>query len=132
MPFVSIRIAREGNGALKVLDRRLAESVITSPVRTSASGPPTAASGETWRTIVPAAVPDIRPSQIDVQADTATVRATLARRITPRVGSPVANEAALRPPSPKWQAAAANLAASLDSGSSSSSPVSSVMSSRSA
>ena len=36
---------------------------------------------------------DIRPSQIDVQADTATVRATLARRITPRVGSPVANEA---------------------------------------
>jgi serine/threonine-protein kinase len=37
---------------------------------------------------------DIQPSQIDVQADTATVRATLARRITPRVGSPVANEAA--------------------------------------
>jgi serine/threonine-protein kinase len=36
---------------------------------------------------------DIRPSQIDVQADNATVRATLARRITPRVGSPVANEA---------------------------------------
>jgi ketosteroid isomerase-like protein len=37
---------------------------------------------------------DIRPSQIDVQADTATVRATLARRITPRVGNPVASEAA--------------------------------------
>ena len=37
---------------------------------------------------------DIRPSQIDVQADAATVRATLTRRITPRVGSPVASEAA--------------------------------------
>jgi ketosteroid isomerase-like protein len=37
---------------------------------------------------------EIRPSQIDVQADTATVRATLARRITPRVGSPVASEVA--------------------------------------
>jgi eukaryotic-like serine/threonine-protein kinase len=37
---------------------------------------------------------DIRASQIDVQADAATVRATLARRITPRVGSPVASEAA--------------------------------------
>jgi eukaryotic-like serine/threonine-protein kinase len=37
---------------------------------------------------------DIRTSQIDVQADTATVRATLARRITPRVGNPVANEVA--------------------------------------
>ncbi len=37
---------------------------------------------------------DIRPSQLDVQGDAATVRATLARRITPRVGSPVANEAA--------------------------------------
>jgi eukaryotic-like serine/threonine-protein kinase len=36
---------------------------------------------------------DIRPSQIDVRADTATVRATLARRITPRVGNPVASEA---------------------------------------
>jgi len=37
---------------------------------------------------------DIRPSQIDVQGDAATVRATLTRRITPRVGSPVASEAA--------------------------------------
>jgi serine/threonine-protein kinase len=37
---------------------------------------------------------DIRTPQIDVQADTATVRATLARRITPRVGSPVVNEVA--------------------------------------
>jgi hypothetical protein len=37
---------------------------------------------------------DIRNPQIDVQADTATVRATLVRRMTPRVGSPVANEVA--------------------------------------
>jgi serine/threonine-protein kinase len=35
---------------------------------------------------------DFRNPQIDVQGDTATVRATLVRRITPRVGSPVANE----------------------------------------
>jgi serine/threonine protein kinase/ketosteroid isomerase-like protein len=35
---------------------------------------------------------DIRNPQIDVQGDAAVVRATLARRITPRVGSPFANE----------------------------------------
>ena len=34
-----------------------------SPVRTRASGPPAAASGETCRTTVPYAVPLIRPSQ---------------------------------------------------------------------
>jgi serine/threonine-protein kinase len=37
---------------------------------------------------------DFRNPQIDVQADTATVRATLVRRVTPRVGNPVTNEAA--------------------------------------
>jgi ketosteroid isomerase-like protein len=37
---------------------------------------------------------EIRSPQIAVQADTATVRATLARRITPKVGSPVVNEVA--------------------------------------
>jgi eukaryotic-like serine/threonine-protein kinase len=35
---------------------------------------------------------DIRNPQIDVQGDTAVARATLARRITTRVGSPFANE----------------------------------------
>ena len=35
-----------------------------SPVRTLASGPPTAASGVTCRTTVPYAVPLIRPSQM--------------------------------------------------------------------
>ena len=37
--------------------------MITSPVRTSASGPPAAASGATCSTTVPYAVPLIRPSQ---------------------------------------------------------------------
>jgi serine/threonine-protein kinase len=35
---------------------------------------------------------DIRNPQIEVQAETAVVRATLARRITPRVGNPLINE----------------------------------------
>jgi eukaryotic-like serine/threonine-protein kinase len=35
---------------------------------------------------------DVRNPQIEVQGDAAVVRATLTRRITPRVGSPVANE----------------------------------------
>jgi ketosteroid isomerase-like protein len=35
---------------------------------------------------------EIRNPQIDVQGDAATVRATLARRMVPRVGGPVANE----------------------------------------
>ena len=35
---------------------------------------------------------EIRNPQIDVQSDTATVRAEVARRMTPRVGNPVANE----------------------------------------
>ncbi len=38
-------------------------STIVSPVRTSARGPPTAASGVTWSTIVPKAVPDMRASE---------------------------------------------------------------------
>jgi len=35
---------------------------------------------------------NIRNPQIDVQGDAAVVRATLTRRIAPRVGNPVANE----------------------------------------
>ena len=35
---------------------------------------------------------EIRNPQIDVQGDTAVVRAAVARRMTPRVGSPVTNE----------------------------------------
>jgi hypothetical protein len=35
---------------------------------------------------------DIRNPQIDVQGDTAVVRAAVARRMTPRVGNPVTNE----------------------------------------
>jgi ketosteroid isomerase-like protein len=35
---------------------------------------------------------DIRNPQIDVQGDIAVVRAAVARRMTPRVGNPVANE----------------------------------------
>jgi ketosteroid isomerase-like protein len=35
---------------------------------------------------------EIRNPQIDVQGDTAVVHAAVARRMTPRVGSPVVNE----------------------------------------
>src|SRR3954451_22036007 len=45
--------------------RRLAtSSSIGSPSRTRARGPPIALSGDTWRTIVPKAVPLIRPSEM--------------------------------------------------------------------
>ncbi|CAB4820451.1 unannotated protein [freshwater metagenome] len=50
---------------ISILSVRAATSrTIMSPVCTTASGPPAAASGATWRTTVPYAVPLIRPSQI--------------------------------------------------------------------
>ena len=56
------RSAISASGTLSWMRFRSTSSVIVSPSRTAASGPPAALSGETCRTTVPNAPPDIRES----------------------------------------------------------------------
>ena len=74
-----------------------------SPVRTSASGPPAAASGATCRTTVPYAVPLIRPSQIRTMSRTPCCeqlgRQRHVRRPRACPGSPSARSRAAPAPS---------------------------------
>jgi germacradienol/geosmin synthase len=58
------RRSSSSSGTSSVSARAGTSRVIQSPVRTSARGPPAAASGATCSTTVPYAVPDMRPSQI--------------------------------------------------------------------
>src|SRR5271166_3313603 len=58
-----------------------------SPLRTSASGPPIAASGAVWRTTAPYAVPLIRPSEMRTMSLTPRSRSFLGSGIFPTSGN---------------------------------------------
>ncbi len=62
--FSAARRASSSAETSSVSSRPFTDSRMRSPLRTCASGPPIADSGVTCSTIVPAAVPLIRPSEM--------------------------------------------------------------------